>query len=137
MFMVVSAFLYVSIFNAQATTKTYTYWHTLSLHDALPIYGLALVPEDPGILDVRAELEPGLEVLGGEPAPVGQGHDILAPIEDDQVTLLVRSEEHTSEFQSLMRISYAVVYLKKKERPLPPEAHLRHCHSTKCETTVH
>src|SRR3546814_2318952 len=29
-------------------------------------------------------------------------------------TLLVRSEEHTSELQSLMRISYAVFCLKKK-----------------------
>src|SRR3546814_10468106 len=30
------------------------------------------------------------------------------------VALLVRSEEHTSELQSLMRISYAVFCLKKK-----------------------
>src|SRR3546814_10757083 len=29
----------------------------------------------------------------------------------------VRSEEHTSELQSLMRISYAVFCLKKKQRP--------------------
>src|SRR3546814_8358434 len=28
-----------------------------------------------------------------------------------------RSEEHTSELQSLMRISYAVFYLKKKKTP--------------------
>src|SRR3546814_11116469 len=26
-------------FNDTATTEIYTYWHTLSLHDALPIYG--------------------------------------------------------------------------------------------------
>src|SRR6056297_1048521 len=25
-------------FNDPATTEIYTYWHTLSLHDALPIY---------------------------------------------------------------------------------------------------
>src|SRR3546814_2552708 len=31
---------------------------------------------------------------------------------------LVRSEEHTSELQSLMRISYAVFCLKKKKRTL-------------------
>src|SRR3546814_4794921 len=31
----------------------------------------------------------------------------------------VRSEEHTSELQSLMRLSYAVLCLKKKTRPLP------------------
>src|SRR3546814_3238900 len=29
-----------------------------------------------------------------------------------------RSEEHTSELQSLMRISYAVLCLKKKKKPL-------------------
>src|SRR3546814_3244693 len=33
-------------------------------------------------------------------------------------TLLPRSEEHTSELQSLMRISYAVVCLKNKKKPL-------------------
>src|SRR3546814_7544199 len=32
----------------------------------------------------------------------------------ERKTLLVRSEEHTSELQSLMRISYAVFCLKKK-----------------------
>src|SRR3546814_2346669 len=32
------------------------------------------------------------------------------------VTGLVRSEEHTSELQSLMRISYAVICLKKKKK---------------------
>src|SRR3546814_5929226 len=30
--------------------------------------------------------------------------------------ILIRSEEHTSELQSLMRISYAVFCLKKKKR---------------------
>src|SRR3546814_1362963 len=34
-----------------------------------------------------------------------------------QTPLLERSEEHTSELQSLMRISYAVFCLKKKKRP--------------------
>src|SRR3546814_9429632 len=33
----------------------------------------------------------------------------------DQVKVLDRSEEHTSELQSLMRISYAVFCLKKKK----------------------
>src|SRR3546814_7506082 len=32
----------------------------------------------------------------------------------------VRSEEHTSELQSLMRISYAVFCLKKKKHPIRP-----------------
>src|SRR3546814_3668328 len=34
--------------------------------------------------------------------------------------LLVRSEEHTSELQSLMRISYAVFCLKKKKHKCTP-----------------
>src|SRR3546814_10845442 len=37
--------------------------------------------------------------------------DLFAPIMDKP---LLRSEEHTSELQSLMRISYAVFCLKKK-----------------------
>src|SRR3546814_2169990 len=35
-----------------------------------------------------------------------------------------RSEEHTSELQSLMRISYAVFCLKKKEKTIITKAHL-------------
>src|SRR3546814_10050284 len=35
---------------------------------------------------------------------------------DDVIEKMVRSEEHTSELQSLMRISYAVFCLKKKKK---------------------
>src|SRR3546814_1801722 len=35
---------------------------------------------------------------------------------EDRTALITRSEEHTSELQSLMRISYAVFCLKKKKR---------------------
>src|SRR3546814_7265481 len=43
------------------------------------------------------------------------GH-VVDPFDSDSIrrTLLARSEEHTSELQSLMRISYAVFCLKKK-----------------------
>src|SRR3546814_2427270 len=37
-------------------------------------------------------------------------------VERKHKLLLMRSEEHTSELQSLMRISYAVFCLKKKKR---------------------
>src|SRR3546814_3884358 len=37
--------------------------------------------------------------------------------------LIDRSEEHTSELQSLMRISYAVFCLKKKTQTQPPHKH--------------
>src|SRR3546814_4981823 len=36
--------------------------------------------------------------------------------DDDMAQIGTRSEEHTSELQSLMRISYAVFCLKKKNR---------------------
>src|SRR3546814_3288461 len=42
---------------------------------------------------------------------------------------LVKSEEHTSELQSLMRISYAVFCLKKKKQiqaPYKHKTHLKH-----------
>src|SRR3546814_2299278 len=48
-----------------------------------------------------------------------------------QETPHVRSEEHTSELQSLMRISYAVFCLKKKT-PIP-----RHIYYTNHFTTIH
>src|SRR3546814_3222287 len=41
-----------------------------------------------------------------------QSHRIVSPLLPD--TQLARSEEHTSELQSLMRISYAVFCLKKQ-----------------------
>src|SRR3546814_9713149 len=45
---------------------------------------------------------------GGNPDPLQSARDIKATF---------RSEEHTSELQSLMRISYAVFCLKKKKQP--------------------
>src|SRR3546814_10061262 len=61
---------------------------------------------------------------------VGGGHFDLAGAVGDRAVLLVvvvtaavavvvhRSEEHTSELQSLMRISYAVFCLKKKQKSI-------------------
>src|SRR3546814_4204723 len=46
-----------------------------------------------------------------EPAP---GLNVLLGYNGRGVALATRSEEHTSELQSLMRISYAVFCLKKK-----------------------
>src|SRR3546814_10860331 len=71
---------------------------------------------------------------GGE-----QGDEILGPADDvvvahDGVELFPRSEEHTSELQSLMRISYAVFCLKKKNQTnkyntyISPEHNSTHKH---------
>src|SRR3546814_3186815 len=42
--------------------------------------------------------------------------DCLLPPASSPLTALARSEEHTSELQSLMRISYAVFCLKKNKK---------------------
>src|SRR3546814_17267036 len=85
-------------FNDTATTEIYTYRHTLSLHDSLPISAsrvMAPYAEDEGLEVIR------LDGLQRANAGASAGD---------------RSEEHTSELQSLMRISYAVFCLKKKNK---------------------
>src|SRR3546814_5847394 len=47
-------------------------------------------------------------------------HGFAASGEDKPVIRTGRSEEHTSELQSLMRISYAVFCLKKKQQLQTP-----------------
>src|SRR3546814_2394295 len=48
--------------------------------------------------------------------PLGKTSAAFAPVSQGRTFLgEARSEEHTSEFQSLMRISYAVFCLKKKQ----------------------
>src|SRR3546814_7752745 len=58
----------------------------------------------------------------GEPGKKGLSAKWIAQAAEDSLARLgtdridVRSEEHTSELQSLMRISYAVFCLKKKKQ---------------------
>src|SRR3546814_4948810 len=63
---------------------------------------------------VGACLEAGAVFLR-PPVDVVAGAVELAALVVEAVPGLVRSEEHTSELQSLMRISYAVFCLKKKK----------------------
>src|SRR3546814_9150800 len=46
----------------------------------------------------------------------GRDTAAISPIESGGESAIMRSEEHTSELQSLMRISYAVFCLKKKKK---------------------
>src|SRR3546814_7923656 len=65
--------------------------------------------------DVGREVQPRAEKLApeeGDLLPFG-GEEALASLVADE--RLARSEEHTSELQSLMRISYAVFCLKTKK----------------------
>src|SRR3546814_9565893 len=56
-----------------------------------------------------------IEPTGGQ--VLLDGHDIAGLQERALHPYRRRSEEHTSELQSLMRISYAVFCLKKKNKP--------------------
>src|SRR3546814_2060094 len=59
---------------------------------------------------VRLAFENGaIEIAGRDPAPCRRAEWTLCETQG-------RSEEHTSELQSLMRISYAVFCLKKKKK---------------------
>src|SRR3546814_7629015 len=49
----------------------------------------------------------------------GSGSDLASVRTRAERTASGRSEEHTSELQSLMRISYAVFCLKKKKNKIP------------------
>src|SRR3546814_5349942 len=69
---------------------------------------------DAGTADGGLRLTPADEAaLGLDPHQGGVEGERRAEIAD--MLLLRRSEEHTSELQSLMRISYAVFCLKKKQ----------------------
>src|SRR3546814_9237255 len=58
------------------------------------------------------------------------GHHRMRPVPDVPVLGGGRSEEHTSELQSLMRISYAVFCLKKKHKII-------HYIMSKSRNTIH
>src|SRR3546814_4176477 len=55
------------------------------------------------------------DMRGEQPGAVAADRDIAADDPVEQREHLRRSEEHTSELQSLMRISYAVFCLKKNK----------------------
>src|SRR3546814_1841444 len=52
--------------------------------------------------------------LARQSAPVGESTNLRIPVAAIDNKTALQSEEHTSELQSLMRISYAVFCLKKK-----------------------
>src|SRR3546814_6016915 len=63
---------------------------------------------------LRTGFDDGVFLIAGRRDP-RIGGVILARGAADKVAEVARSEEHTSELQSLMRISYAVFCLKKKK----------------------
>src|SRR3546814_5497143 len=79
--------------------------------------GIARVQRADG---TRSDLDEGDPIFQGDVVSTGVGSDLGILFADNTVFSLsanarVRSEEHTSELQSLMRISYAGFCLKKKK----------------------
>src|SRR3546814_4558157 len=66
------------------------------------------------ILERRFQHDTAIDDLHGDLQLVVELHVALPELRAGGRDLLARSEEHTSELQSLMRISYAVFCLKKK-----------------------
>src|SRR3546814_1411229 len=85
-----------------------------AVHDQIALRGRRRADRDRlvGHLDMQAgRVRFGIDGDGADAEALCRPHDPdgdLAPVGD-------RSEEHTSELQSLMRISYAVFCLKKKK----------------------
>src|SRR3546814_7860216 len=93
-----------------------------------------------GTLEAAGQVHEGAhdEELGrqvaaeGVPAPDHGAEEVLqhGPHRHDQQ----RSEEHTSELQSLMRISYAVFCLKKKKQKNKTEYNNKNSDTEQCQT---
>src|SRR3546814_5058466 len=62
------------------------------------------------------------------------GVPVLGLVRD--LRMAVRSEEHTSELQSLMRISYAVFCLKKQITSTIQRTHMPHTCTRPCHKTI-
>src|SRR3546814_8019329 len=111
-------------FNDTATTEIYTYLPTLSLHDALP----SLSAQMGGRCDGRDRAQAGaaryVDGAGLRRRASGTGSFRQLAQHRLRTRRAGRSEEHTSELQSLMRISYAVFCLKKKNYTLMTTHHL-------------
>src|SRR3546814_3384290 len=82
-------------------------------HERL-FYGRRGTPTVWSLADALTEMEPGSEGTMLYPSGVAAIACALLAVLKPGATLTDRSEEHTSELQSLMRISYAVFCLKKK-----------------------
>src|SRR3546814_5723809 len=99
-----------SVFTSSATQHGGQESTILSFHFTLLHQGRIIVG-----LPYTCQLQMGLdEIKGGSPygaSTIAGGDGKRTPSE--QELAMARSEEHTSELQSLMRISYAVSCLKK------------------------
>src|SRR3546814_8402826 len=77
-------------------------------------YGVRMIGADADAIEMaedRLKFREAMDRIGLESPRSAIAHSL-----DDAMAALERSEEHTSELQSLMRSSYAVFCLKKKKK---------------------
>src|SRR3546814_3554851 len=87
--------------------------HHLLQRRAMAVVELQEVPDQPRrVIDRSAQLLQVRRRIAEDRVLHG-----VAQVGEPRRGLVLRSEEHTSELQSLMRISYAVFCLKKKKTP--------------------
>src|SRR3546814_9676135 len=86
-------------------------------HDLNRVLGYGVAPASlRGVEQPMARLAASFPVISELRLLDGQGHLLNRADAQGALTPQDRSEEHTSELQSLMRISYAVFCLKKKKK---------------------
>src|SRR3546814_8371871 len=112
MYAVISCSVFVC-FNDTSTTEIYTYLHTLSLPDALPICSSLVSAAAPFFSSLVSKRSKAIQSASRS----ARKRLVEKPGSSAALTgcRRVRSEEHTSELQSLMRTSYDVFCLKKKQ----------------------
>src|SRR3546814_8022744 len=95
---------------------------TFHVFGAIAQFERALIRErtTAGLVEARRKGRKGGRPSAMRPSDVAAARAMMKegtlPVRDSDKSMGVRSEEHTSELQSLMRISYAVFCLKKKKK---------------------
>src|SRR3546814_2472994 len=98
-----------------SSTRTYTLFPYTTLFRSRYLESLSVTDEMTGLLNRRGF---GLELsraLARARRQNESGLLVMCDLDNFKAINDTRSEEHTSELQSLMRISYAVFCLKKKK----------------------
>src|SRR3546814_2626115 len=108
--MICSRFFLFMIRRPPRATRTYTLFPYTTLCRSVQ----SEAPSDSGIRPLLPKMVHEL-AKPRHAAPVALTPS-MSGVEAYQAVATERSEEHTSELQSLMRISYAVFYLKKKKQ---------------------
>src|SRR3546814_9427692 len=117
MFLCIIFFFFLMIRRPPRSTRTDTLFpYTTLFRSADPHHAAAVAPDR-----VEQRRQPVRDVRGAHAVDQAQPAGLVVGVE--HVDQRQRSEEHTSELQSLMRISYAVFCLKKKTTPLNKTTH--------------